>query len=161
MPEEKSVFDIKREIQGTAKALIDLVLLSIPVFLYLLSVPVGREVSLPANMMLIASAAAALGALVKTIDLIIRKKFPDRECIIETVRYFFPLYLFLCNTIFTLILYALFYRVFPHLVLFLSKAGLTGLPAIVTIIGLPAALIGFTADKLIRGAVKIVAAILD
>lgn len=161
MPEEKLVFDIKCEIQGTGKALIALGLLSIPVFLYLLPAPVGREVSLPANIMLIAAVSAVLGALAKTIYLIIRKKFPDQECNIKTARYFFPLYRFLCNTIFTLILYAFFYRVFPHLILLFSKAGLTGLPGTVTVIMLPAVLIGFTADKLIRGTVKIIARILN
>jgi hypothetical protein len=161
MAKEILVFNIKSEIQGTVRALIALGLLSIPVFFYLLPAPVDREISLPANIMLIAALSAALGALAKTIYLIIRKKFPDQQFNLKTTRYFFPFYMFLCNAIFTLILYAFFYRVFPHLILLFSKEGLTGLPGTVTVIMLPAVLIGFTAEELIRGTVKIVTRILN
>lgn len=155
------VFDIKSEIQNTAKAVVAIILLGIPFFLFLLPAPAGREISPAADILLIAAVSSALGALGKTIYFIRREKFPYRTCKIKTARYLFPLYMLLCNTIFTLMLYALFHNVFPHLTLALSKVGLTGLTGTITAVGLPTALMGLTADKLRNGLVKIVGRILN
>lgn len=161
MAKETLIFDIKSEIQCTAKALIAFILLSIPFFLFLLPAPAGREISPASDILLIAAVSSALGALAKVIYFITREKFPDRACKIKTAKYLFPLYMLLCNTIFTLMLYALFHRVFLHLIPALSKVGITGLTGTVTAVGLPAVLMGLTADKLRSGMVKIVEKILN
>lgn len=154
------VFDIKSEIQDTAKAVVAIILLGIPFFLFLLPAPGGREISPAADILLIAAVSSALGASGKTIYFIRREKFPLRTCKIKTARYLFPLYMLLCNTIFTLMLYALLNKVFPHLIPAVSKVGLTGLPGTVTAVGFPVVLMGLTADKLRSGMVKIVGRIL-
>ncbi len=155
------VFDIKSEIQSTAKALVAIILLGIPFFLFLLPAPAGREISPASDILLIAAVSSALGALAKVIYFMRQGNFPERGNKIKAAKYLFPLYMLLCNTLFTLMLYALFHKIFPHLTLTLSKVGLTGLTGIVTAVSLPAALIGLTADKLRKGTVKIVDRILN
>jgi hypothetical protein len=160
MARDTLVYNMKSEIKGTAKALISIGLLSIPVFLYSLPSPGYPAVTLLPGIMTIALASGALGAAVKSVYFIFRQKYPDRRCPIKNAGGFFPFYLFFCNTIFTLILYALFCNTFLHLAAILSKSGLSGLASTVLIGGLPALTLGLTADKLRHGAVKLADVIL-
>lgn len=160
MAKDKMVFNMKNEILGTVKGLISIVLLSIPFFLYSLPSPGYPTVTLLPGIMTIAFASGALGAALKSIYFFFRKRFPNQCCKIKAAGYFFPFYLFSCNTIFTLILYALYCNAFLHLAAILSKSGLSMLACTRLIGGLPALALGVTADKLRHGAVKLADVIL-
>lgn len=91
MAKEKLVFDIKSEIQNTAKALVAIILLSIPFFLFLLPAPDSRKISHAADILLVATCFCSIGGIGKSDLLHQAEKIPSPDMQNKNSRIPFPL----------------------------------------------------------------------